>query len=221
MNNQVLKNILSNCTYTDTVTSSINWSDCAANNTTTTALYVRQDEFDNKINELTCKLEVPAETKTKLNVNNGKVYVKNYEDGFFKNERFIISDIKDVRVYNHVVMVTFADNTTTKAVLDPEDEFSLEQGISICITKKLLGNDGNAIYNKLIKRAFDVKKQNEKASRKAEEEKIAEQKRKEKVVAFRKKKKEKKREEQISMYAEAFTRAMKAIGGKCKCNKNK
>lgn len=179
------------------------------------------NEIEKKVNELTKTPEVRLDTTTKLDTKNGKIYVKHYKDGFFKSERCIISDIKDVEVYNKTVLVTFADNTKTVAVLDKEDEFNLEQGISICITKKLLGENGSSIYNKLIKRAFKVKEQNDKAAEKAKKAKAEEKQRRELALARHKKKQAKKREEQIAMYAEAFTRAMKTIGGKCKCSKNK
>lgn len=115
--------------------------------------------------------------------------------------------------------MTFSDDTKTVAVLDNEDTFSLEQGISICITKKLLGQDGSAIYNKLIKRAFKVKKQNEEAAVKKEKEKIESEKRKAAALKRHQKKQAKKREERISEMAEAYVRAIERLNRHCDIDK--
>ena len=58
-----------------------------------------------------------------------------------------------------IVCVDFADGTTEKAVLSEGDTFSLEQGVSICITKKLLSEkslSGNSLYNKIIQKALKI-----------------------------------------------------------------
>lgn len=168
------------------------------------------------------KPDVPVETTTKIDIKNGGIVVKYYKDGFYKSEKRVISDIKDVKIHNNVVIVTFADNTTTKAVLDSEDFFNLEQGISICITKKLLGDEGHAIYNKIIRRALKVKDQNEKDALKAKEEKKKTKEKRELAASRRDKKKAKKREEQIEIQKEAYIRAMKSIGKiDCKCGAKK
>lgn len=157
--------------------------------------------------------EVPIETKTKL-VNKGRdLYVRFFDKGFFKSERHIMPDIKDVKVAGNVVFVTFADNTKTKAVLDSEDDFNLEQGISICITKKLLGDSGDSIYNKLIKRAFQVKTQNEREAEKAKRVYEEEKSKKEKALARYQKRKAKKREDAIEIQKEAYLRAMREFNG--------
>ena len=170
---------------------------------------IEMKDLKEAVDKLTKTPEVAIETTTKLDVSNGKIKVKHYKDGFFDTERFIISDIKDVKVHGNTVVVMFADNTKTVAVLDSEDKFSLEQGISICITKKLLGRDGHAIYNKLINRAFKVKEQNEKVAEDAKKAKEAEKRRKELALARHKKKLAKKRETTIEMHKEAYIRAMK------------
>ena len=135
--------------------------------------------------DLTFSLDAPArepdvrpDTNTKFDIKGGKIYVDYYKDGFLQNGRYLMPDITDVKVHNKTVVVTFTDNTKSVAVLDNEDAFNLEQGISICITKKLLGESGNSIYNKLIKRAFKVIKNNEKAADKKEKEKAEKEKNK-------------------------------------------
>ena len=199
-------------------------SDCTKN----TTLYYESASLANIIGDITSNYsisdmikeelsktpEVPMETKNKL-VNKGKdLYVSFFDKGFFKSERCIMPDIKDVKVTNNVVFVTFTDNTQTKAVLDAEDDFNLEQGISICITKKLLGEEGDSIYNKLIRRAFKVKEQNEREAEKAKQVHAELKKQKEAALARHKKRKAKKREEAIEIQKEAYLRAMREM--KCK-----
>lgn len=175
------------------------------------AVSIKMEDLAEAVDKLTKTPEVRPDTITKLDVKNGKIFVKHYKDGFFKSDRYLMADIKDVTIHNKTVIATFADDTKTVAVLDKEDVFSLEQGISICITKKLLGENGSSIYNKLIKRALKVKKQNEKAAEKDKKEKEKEKKRRELALARHKKKMARRREEQIEIQKEAYVRAMKAM----------
>lgn len=165
------------------------------------------------VDKLTKTPEVAPETTTKLDVRGKDIFVKHYNDGFFESDRCIIPDIKNVRVHGKTVMVYFADNTKTVAVLHNEDEFNLEQGISICITKKLLGQDGGSVYNKLIRRALKVMDQNEKAERDAATKKEVVKKKRQAAADKRDKQKAKKREEQIEIQKEAFVRALDAVIG--------
>lgn len=80
----------------------------------------------------------------------------------------IMPDITKVETHNNrVIIVHFSDNTKEKAVVSADDKFSFEQGVSICITKKLLsqitGGRGSSTYNKLIRRCNQVYKANLKA----------------------------------------------------------
>lgn len=170
------------------------------------------DSFGQKIKEtVEKKPEVSPETRTKLDIRDGKIYVKHYKNGYYEAETFAMSDIKDVTHYGKAVLVTFADGTKTKAVLDDVDEFTLEQGISICITKKLLGKDGDSAYNKIINRAFKVKQQNEDAAKKSIADRLEKKRRKEAAAARKAQKKAKKREEQIEIQKEAYIRAMREL----------
>ena len=153
-----------------------------------------------------------GETKTELSVKNGKIYAKHYDEGFFKSEKMLIPDIKDIKSYNNkTVIVIFADDTKTVAVLDSQDKFSLEQGISICLTKKILGENGSALYNKLIDRAFEVKKQNELNAEKTKQKKAEEKAKNEAERKKLQKENTKKREEAIEIQKEAYIRAMKEL----------
>lgn len=119
-----------------------------------------------------------------------------------------IADV-NVIVPNKVVEVTFMDGDKQKAVCQEPDVFSLEQAISICLTKHLLG--GTGAYNKAVKNGIKVYegKQREKWRIGAEEERIA--KRRAKKAAYMKRRAEKRREEQIEIQKEAYIRALKEV----------
>ena len=132
----------------------------------------------------------------------------------------VIPEIEDVQSINDkVVIVKFADGTSEKAVLSENDTFSLEQGVSICITKKILnkvlkGANGTSAYNKLVDyglKVYDKKQKEIKeaiAAKKAEKD--AEQRKIDRIRKKRAKHKAKLREEQIEIQAEAYRRAMKS-----------
>lgn len=166
---------------------------------------------------------VSKETTSRVIVANDNLVAGVFDNGKLVGCGNIMPNIVDVKVIRkdekpRVVIVTFADGTKEKAVLDENDTYSLEQGISICITKKLLGKDtayGSSLYNKVIKHAMNVMTENEKA---AKEAKIAEQKEKEKAIKLAekdRKRKEKraasKREYEIGIQQEAYVRAMKQL----------
>lgn len=119
------------------------------------------------------------------------------------------------------VYVTFADFTTEKAKLSSEDVFTVEQGISICVAKKLVSiitgfdNAGGSLYNKIIKHGLKVCKQSVEAEE-LRKKTAAEREDKLKKVAERKKARdqrrlEKKREDAISAQSEAIYRAMRRL----------
>jgi len=127
-----------------------------------------------------------------------------------------LPEIEDVEVINDcVTIVTFSDGTKEKAVLDKADIFNLEQGISICITKKLLaqitGFGGTKVYNGLIKRA--IKKHKAKLDSIEKSKQIEEQKKKkyDKIAAKKAKRKAAQREARINEQAEAYRRALQSM----------
>lgn len=134
----------------------------------------------------------------------------------------IMPDIIDVQIVKKenkpkVIIVSFADGTLEKAVLSNGDTFSLEQGISICVTKKLLSDktmgNGTSVYNKIIRHAMKVMDKNKKLKEKKLKETEAMEKRMKKLAqkkADRKAKREATvREEKIAIQTEAYLRAMK------------
>lgn len=215
-------------TYTTSVsTSGINSNNTCFDNMTTTGItgqsitskITMNPEIINKLvsfleEDFNTKKEpeVDPETKSTITKNQRNNLVANfYEDGFKKNCKELVPDIKDVTVHqNRIVIVEFVDGTTEKAVLHPSDQFSVEQGISICITKRLVG--GSSIYNKLIDRAVKVMINND-AERtkkaKAEDERKEYNKRRNERKARRK---SERREEQIELQKEAYVRALRELG---------
>ena len=195
-------------------------SDCVSNIVTSSSI---KGYIDDYINEEKKVEKVPKETTNILFAEDNSVKVKNCKDGEVQNTKTIMSDIKDIEVkYNGenstVIFVTFKDGKTEKAVLDKDDEFSLEHGLTIILLKKLLsdkGVDGNSVHNKLVSRAIKLYNKQEKekaANAKKEAEEKAKQKR---IEEKRRAKKHKQavadREYQIEIQKEAYLRAMREM----------
>lgn len=160
----------------------------------------------------------PKETKTQVDFTGGLISASFFSDGNQIGSEILMPDIIDVKAIGTVVIVKFADGTEEKAILNIADAYSLEQGISICVTKKLLGRNtsfGGSLYNKIIKRAISVKKENElklanaiaqqkAAIEKAEKDEAKRKAYHAKIAAY-------KREEAIEIQKEAYIRAMKEL----------
>ena len=129
-----------------------------------------------------------------------KVPSKNKKNNF----DFTIVDYKIIN--NTVVIVTFSDGTTEKAVCDENDTFDFEKAIEICVCKKKFG--GSKEYNNAIKKALKQVDtiDNEKKREAEEQERIAH--RKAKYAERQAKRKAKKRQEQVNIQSEAFFKAM-------------
>lgn len=129
-----------------------------------------------------------------------KMSPKNKKDNF----DFTIVDYKIIN--NTVVIVTFSDGTTEKAVCDENDTFDFEKAIEICICKKKFG--GSKEYNNAIKKALkQVRSIDDKKKKEAEEqERIAH--RKARYAERQAKRKAKRRQEQVNIQSEAFFKAM-------------
>lgn len=176
--------------------------------------------------------EVPIEAKTFVDVYGRNIIAKICKNGFISKTVTVMPDVVNVRIggneTNKVIFVDFADNTTEKAILSVGDTFSLEQGISICIAKKLLNDKcgaGSSLYNKIVRRAlkvFDLKdkaKIAEVAKRENEEKKF--EKIKAKKEERRIKREEAERERQIEIQKEAYLRAMREYNESTETGQNK
>ena len=207
MTNDSVYTILNNLSSATGSTISVNsdWVTVGTVNSTSD----RIDEIEKKLNGP----DVDPATKTELVSKNGYIYVRHYKDGFFQYERKLMADIADVRVYDNTVVVMFTDKTKTSAVLDSIDTFTVEQGISVCVTKKLLGEDGNSLYNKLVTRALKVIKRKKKAEETAAKKKAEDKKARELKKARAERRKAKKHEESINVQAEAIKRALSGLIG--------
>lgn len=81
--------------------------------------------------------------------------------------------IKSVETYNdRVVLVRFSDGSFTKAVCSPNDTFDLDTGITICMVKRMLGNEGTKRYNYILKQAHSIIDRQEKEKEQKAREKV-------------------------------------------------
>lgn len=177
------------------------------------------------------KRKMPDGAKTQIRSETGYGGTKNLwadvagEDGCVKASFRMMADIVDVSVIENgdkkkVVVVAFGDGTTQKAVLCDNDEFSLEQGISVCVTKHLLDHGtghGSSLYNKVIDRGLKVYKNRIKAEETKAREAAEEKARRERKLAKKREKSAKraaaKREDQINILSAAIQRAFSNING--------
>lgn len=167
-------------------------------------------------------VRLPDGCKTMLDVNlaNEKIGVRIAEDdGMSYGITDIMPDITGVEITNSICPVTtvyFSDGTCQKTKCEYGDHISNEQGISICIAKKLCDiyapGHGSSIYNKLVDRGLNVLKRQRKEIWKHEKDEAER-----KEIAARRREKNKKRkakkaardrENQIEIMAEAIRRAM-------------
>lgn len=148
------------------------------------------------------------------------VRVATYNGGRRENDVELMSAIEDVQVLNdRVIMVKFSDGTTEKAVLDESDTFSVEQGIAICLTKKLLSTltrgNGGSVYNKLVEygvKTYEAIEAHKAEVAKEKTEKIAKAKRDaEKAQRKKERKAAEQREADIEIQKEAYIRAMREL----------
>lgn len=124
-----------------------------------------------------------------------------------KDKKYDPYEIVDYKVINDtVVIVTFADGTTEKAVCNKNDTYDFERAIEICICKKKFG--GTKAYNSAIKNAIrQVKAVDDEKKKEAEDKELA--KRREAKIAKRKaKRKAQRRQQRIDDMSEAFLKAM-------------
>lgn len=113
-----------------------------------------------------------------------------------------------------VTVVEFADGTTERAKCSSVDEYSLETGISICVTKKMFSmwsdGHGDSVYNKIIDKGLKVYKRNRQAKVAVAEKKIADKLAADRKEAKRRARRERKKkaedERQIACYMEAMRR---------------
>lgn len=136
----------------------------------------------------------------------------------------VMPEIADVHTIENngevrVVVVSFADGTSEKAVLSTDDTYSLEYGISICVTKRLLSGKcdghGNSVYNKIVRHGLKVyenaQKKAVKEAEEAERIKTKMAKLAQKKAAKRAKREAAEREYLIGIQAEAYARAMREL----------
>lgn len=82
------------------------------------------------------KEAAPKDAKNLLVTKEKRLKVKNCKDGFVDSTKDIMPNISDISVKSDgenstVIFVTFTDGKREKAILDKDDEFSLEHGLTI------------------------------------------------------------------------------------------
>lgn len=187
------------------------------------ALFLSGDSTVKKAEDVACNMsnvntvKLPDGAKTMLENKNGRMWARLANGSYL----LLMPSVTDVSVIENngkakVVYVYFSDGKYEKAVLDNCDEFSLEQGISICITKKLLSKvtygNGGSIYNKIIKNAVKVYRNKLLAEQKDAERKAVEADRMARLAKKKAAKREKReaaaREQYIQLESEAILRAL-------------
>lgn len=188
------------------------WASCSATISGTISScdhYVSSSEL-NKAIEIATKPKEPdvsPEVKSTMHHDGRHISITTYDNGFKKATKDLLPDIKDIITHNdRVVIVKFADGTQEKAVLYPDDKFTIEQGISICLAKKLMG--GSSIYNKVIEYALDIVDKKDKAQKKKIADAAVAKENAAKAEKKRAERKAQKREEYIKTQAEIMARAM-------------
>lgn len=141
-----------------------------------------------------------------------------------ETSKYLMPEFSDVRIIRDKegfpigVGIDFADGTKQKAICMPDDTFNLEQGITICLFKKMLTGGCyieeeyvTGVYNKLVKHAIKIRNKRIKAeeeAKKAEEEaKLQEQRFQEKRRKAKIRQAKRKSERRINELAEAIRRS--------------
>lgn len=157
--------------------------------------------------ELFLDRKTTSETKTQVVENGTQLKIRELRERVIVDTKNFNIAIKDIKVYDEkAVVVEFKDGTSERAVTHPDDTFSLEQGVSICLMKKILG--GSSAYNKVIKYALGVMKENKKAEEKRLVDAENAKRKREKAIARKQRRLAKKREEAIEIQKEAYLRAI-------------
>ena len=129
----------------------------------------------------------------------------------------IMPDIVNVENPNdRTVFVQFADGTKEVAHASENDEFNLETGVLICITKKLLADmdifcSGSSAYNKIIKYALTKLNATKKANLALKEKRKQELAKLAKIRKDSRLAKEKQRENRIREMADAYKLAFSEV----------
>lgn len=89
------------------------------------------------------------------------LYTKKYMDKYVEN---MFDKIKDYKVYGKTTVVFFNDGTKSTVVCCDEDNFDVEEGIAMCVIKRMFGDD----YKKKVRNIIKAKTLNEKNLRKLE-----------------------------------------------------
>ena len=94
-------------------------------------------------------------------VDRSTCYYESYVNSYAIN---MFDKIKNYKVYDKTTIVFFSDGTTETVVCNDEDNFDVEQGITMCVIKRMLGDK----YKKAVKSIVKANTLNEKNVQKIE-----------------------------------------------------
>lgn len=94
-------------------------------------------------------------------VDHSTCYYESYVNKYVRN---MFDEIKDYKVYDKTTIVFFSDGTKETVICSDEDNFDVEQGITMCVIKRMLGDK----YKKAVKSIVKAKTLNEKNVQKIE-----------------------------------------------------
>lgn len=124
-----------------------------------------------------------------------------------------IPKVMKVETYNdRVVKVTFTDGSFTKAVCGEQDTFDLDTGITVCLMKKMLGENGTRKYNDALRDIHKLMENQENDKIEAQLKKEEARKKTRKADMKRKAKKLKAKEEAIDIQKQGIIRALQEMG---------
>lgn len=124
-----------------------------------------------------------------------------------------IPKVMKVETYNdRVVKVTFSDGSFTKAVCGEQDTFDLDTGITVCLMKKMLGENGTRKYNDALRDIHKLMEKQENDKIEAQLKKEEARKKTHKADMKRKAKKLKAKEEAIDIQKQGIIRALQEMG---------
>jgi hypothetical protein len=208
-----------NGTYTlvDDGSSIITWNSLSSNatigvNNTAYDSMSTVSSIQSTIEKITKEPEVREDQRSSLEITGRQISARYYKDGFYTDSKNLIPAIQSIEVFNNnTVKITFVNGDVQKSTAQNGDAFSLEDGILRCITKEMIGKEGNAILNKLMDYAIKTYEaaEAEKKKKADEEEKkrIASEKNYKKAKKHWAKKRAMERENRIQEMAEAIVRA--------------
>lgn len=81
-------------------------------------------------------------------VDRSTCYYESYVNRYVRN---MFDEIKDYKVYGKTTIVFFSDGTKETVVCNDEDNFDVEQGITMCVVKRMFGDKCKKSVRSIVK----------------------------------------------------------------------